>query len=904
VNNHWQQLVRARLAPLRLPPAREHDIVEEVALHLEAIYEDALLNGLSEAEAQTRAVQSYDWRLLECELSRAERSFVARTFQPSIELIKRRGGNRMNSLWQDLRFGVRVMLKHPGFTLIAVLSLALGIGATTALFSVINAVLLRPLPYHEPDRLAMIWEDATFIGFPQDTPAPGNFADWKAQSTTFVDMAARGNRSFNLTGDGEPEKIQAYEITANFFPLLGVTPALGRNFTDAEDQPGANKVAIISYVLWQNRYGGAADILNRKLVLNDESYTVVGVMPQGFQFGDSYIRLWVPIAFSPKELANRGDHYLNVIGRMKPGVTIQQANADIKAIQQRIAEKYPEEARQLGATVVSLHEQVVGKLRRALWLLLGAVGAVLLIACANIAGLLLARAATRQREIALRASLGAGRLRIVRQLLTESLVLASAGGALGVLLAYWSFAALKQLVPEGMTATLTMDTRIMVFALCVSLLAGLLFGLAPALQIGQATLLDLSGALKQGGGQSGFGAGSRRWRNAFVIGEIALALVLLIGAGLLIQTMAKLTGQYAGLQAGSLLTLRTTLPENRYKEQPKRVAFYDQVLERVQALPGVAAAGYSTTVPLEWAGGANGITIEGRQAEPNNNWNANHRQISASWFQTLGIALRSGRYFSEQDGADATPVAIINETMARQYWPNENALGRRFKNGPADSRHPWLTIVGIVADVRQMGVDKPAKAEMYFPYRQIKSHAFYAPRDLAIRATVTPGSLVASVRAAIHAVDPNQPLANIRTMDEVFGEHTRLQQMAMWLLTAFAALALVLALIGIYGLLSYFVTQHTQEIGVRLALGASARDVFTLVLRRGLTLAGLGVVIGLLASFGLTRLLRGMLFEVSAVDPLTYASVTALLFAVAALACAWPAWRATKVDPLIALRIE
>jgi putative ABC transport system permease protein len=807
----------------------------------------------------------------------------------------------MATLLQDIRYALRLMQRNWGFTLIAVLSLSLGIGANTALFSVINAVLLRPLPFAEPDRLVMIWEDATFIGFPQDTPAPGNYADWKAQSQTFADMAARSNRSFNLTGDGEPEKLQAYEITANFFPLLGVKPALGRNFTAEEDQPGANRVAIISYSLWQSRYGGDASILNRNIMLNDESYTVVGVMPANFQFGGSFIKLWTPIGFTPKDLANHGDHYLNVIGRLKPGVTLAQANADIKAVMKRIGEKYPDDAAQLGANVVSLHEQLAGKMRRSLWLLLGAVGIVLLIACANIAGLLLSRAAVRQREIAVRSALGASRWRIVRQLLTESVLLAGAGGVFGALLASWSFGFLKQLVPADMTnsTTLEIDLRVLGFSLLVSLLAGLLFGLVPALQVSKP---DLNAMLKQGNARSGFGP--RGLRNAFVVAEIALALVLLVGAGLLIQTLSKLHGQYSDLRAESLLTIRTALPENKYREQPKRVAFYDQVLERVQALPGVTSAGYSTTVPLEWAGGANGITIEGRQADANSNWNANHRQVSAAYLQTMGIKLRSGRYFAEQDDAQSEPVTIINETMARQYWPNENPLEKRFKNGPADSQQPWRTIVGVVADVRQMGVDKPTKAEMYYPYRQIKSHAFYAPRDLVIRSTVEPTSLVASVRSAIHSVDPNQPLSNIRTMDEVLGEHTSLRRMGMLLLTMFAALALLLAMLGIYGVLSYFVTQHTQEIGVRLALGAGSKTIFSMILKRGLSLVGIGVAIGLAASFALTRLLRSQLFEVNATDPATYAAVAVLLLAISALACVLPARRAMKVDPMIALRCE
>ncbi|MFN0120058.1 MAG: ABC transporter permease, partial [Blastocatellia bacterium] len=616
----------------------------------------------------------------------------------------------MQTLWQDLRYGARMLRKQKGVSLIAILSLALGIGANTALFSVVNAVLLRPLPFHEPDRLAMIWEDATFIGFPQDTPAPGNYADWKAQTQTFADMAARSHRSFNLTGDGEPEKIAAFGVTANFFPLLGVRPARGRNFTETEDRPGGDKVVIISHALWQTRYGGEPGILDRGILLDDEKYQVIGVMAPGFQFGPRYIGLWVPMAFTPRELANHDNHYLNVVGRLKPGVTMPQANADIQAIMKRIGEKYPNQAGQLGAIVVSLHEQMAGRMGKSLWLLLGAVWFVLLIACANIAGLMLARAAARQSEIAVRAALGAGRWRIVRQLLTESLVLAGIGGALGLLLAAWSFVALKQLVPPEMAAavSLEIDARVAVFALLVSLLAGVLSGLVPALQ---ATRSDLTVALKQSGGRGGFSAGQRRLRNLFVAGEIALAFVLLTGAGLLIQTLAKLHGQYAGLRAENLLTVRTTLPENKYQDHARRVAFYDQTLERVHALPGVTAAGYTTTVPLEWAGGANGITIEGREIDNNNATNANHRQISAGYLQTMGIALRAGRYFSDADGEQTLPVTIINETMARQYWPNESPLDKRFKNGPVNSRNPWLTIVGVVADVRQMGVDVPAKAE-------------------------------------------------------------------------------------------------------------------------------------------------------------------------------------------------
>ncbi len=800
----------------------------------------------------------------------------------------------------DLKFAIRQLLINPGFTAVALLTLALGIGANSAIFSVIDAVLLRPLPYGEPDRLVMVWEDASFIGFPQDTPAPANYADWKTHHPGFEDMAAMDWRSFNLVGDGEPEKIQAYGVSANFFPLLGVKPELGRSFLAEEDQPGANRVAILSHRLWQTRFGGARDIIGKDILLNDEKYSVVGVMPAGFQFLERYIGLWVPIAFTPETIANRSNHYLQVVGRLKPGVTVAQAQADLHLIMRRIALDHPKDAGQLDAIVVPLHEQVAGKIRRSLAMLLVAVGFLLLIACMNIAGLLLARAAARQREMAVRAALGAGRWRIVRQLLTESALLSGAGGLLGLLVARWSFDVLRQLVPPqmGLSTVLKIDPAMLLFTLALSVFAGLLFGLAPGIQ---ASKTDLNDALKQRGGSSARGARHRRLWDTFVGAEIALALVLLVGAGLLIQTLSKLSGQYSGLRPDHLLTLRTALAEQRYQEHSRRVAFYDQVLERVRHLPGVTSAGYTTSVPLEWKGGANGFTIEGRQPEAGVTWNAIHRQVSSAYLQTMGIALRQGRYFTGQDSEEAMPVAIINETMARQYWPNQDPLGKRFSFGKPDR---WLTIVGVVGDVRQMGVDAAVKAEMYLPCRQIKTHSFFAPRDLVIRAAVEPLSLVPAVRQAIHEVDPDQPVSLIRTMDQVLDEETASRRLGTTLLTTFATLALLLTALGIFGVLSYFVTQQTPEIGVRMALGARPRDVVALVAGKGLRLALAGLGAGLAAAAALTRLMTSLLFEVSAVDPVTFVAVSGLLAAVALVACLVPARRATRVDPMVALRCE
>jgi len=809
----------------------------------------------------------------------------------------------MKTLLQDIRYGLRMLLKSPSFTLIAVITLALGIGANTAIFSLVNSVLVRPLKYKEPDQLVMVWEDESSVGFPRDTPAPGNYADWKSQNQSFEDMAAMDERDYDLTGEGEPEKLPAFGVTSNFFSLLGVNPALGRNFTAEEDKPGASKVAIISYSLWQTRFGADQSIIGRKVLLNGEPYTVVGVMPQGFQFESADTKLWVPIALTSEDLANHNRHYLKVVARLKPNVTVAQANADVKGITQRFAASDPDQPEGFSALVVPLHEQLTGESRSPLLLLLVAVGFVLLIACANIAGVLLSRAAARQREMAVRAALGASRWRIVRQLLTESVLLGSAGGVLGLLLAMWALAFLQQLIPPGIreSTTLVLDLPVLCFTLGISMLTGVIFGLAPALQ---ASKTDLNEALKQGSGRTGFGAGQRRLRNAFVISEMALALILLVGAGLLIQTLSKLREQYSNMRPESALTLRTVLSEERYPEHAQRTAFYNQVLERVKNLPGVVSAGFTTSVPLVWKGGSNNISLEGRQPEPGVKWTANHRQVSSGYFQAIGMALKQGRLFTDQDNEHAMPVAIINETMAQQYWPGENPLGKRFKMGGPNSDATWMTIVGIVADVRQMSTDAPTRPEMYMPYSQIPYYSLFAPRDLVIRTTLAPTSLVPAVRQAIHEVDPNEPVSDIRTLAEVLQQETAQRRVGMILLAVFAGLALLLASLGIYGVLSYFVVQHIPEIGVRMALGAQRKDVLKLIIGKGMKLVLAGIAIGLAGSFALTRLIKSLLFGISAFDPLTFVAVAALLMLVALLACYLPARRATRVDPMVALRYE
>ncbi|HEX7314426.1 MAG TPA: ABC transporter permease [Pyrinomonadaceae bacterium] len=814
----------------------------------------------------------------------------------------------MKTLLQDVRYGLRVLRQKPGFTAVAVLTLALGIGANTAVFSLVSAVLVRPLNYREAERLVTVWEDGTAAGFPRDVLAVGNYADWRARNKVFEEMAAIDQRTFDLTGEGgEPEKILGLGVTSNFFPLLGAEAKLGRVLLPEEDRPGGERVAVISHGLWQRRFGGERSVVGRAVLLNGEPYTVAGVMPADFQFEYPNVELWIPVAFTPEQLADHANHYLEVVARLKPGVTVEQAKADLNAVARGISEAYPDDATNLSAAVVPLREHLAGDARRPLLLLLAAVALVLLIACANVAGVLLSRAAARRREIAVRAALGASRARIVRQLMTESVLLSAAGGALGTLLALWTFAFLQQLVPAGMRATAEprLDSAVLWFTIAVSLAASVAFGLAPAWQ---ASKTDLNDALKQAAGR-GVGAG-RRLRGAFVVAEVALALVLLVGAGLVIRTLSNLRGQYAGLRPESVLTMRTQLAENRYREPARRAAFYEGVLERVKGLPGVVAAGYTTAVPLTRKGGANGLSVEGKDNGPDSAWNANHRQVSPDYFRALGLAVREGRGFNEQDDEGASPVVAVNETLARSFWPGESALGKRFKVGAPDSPQPWLTIVGVVEDVRQMASDEPVKAEMYVPYRQAvrywksSTYTSFTPRDLVVRTSVNPTSVAPGVREAVREVDPYQPVSSVRTLEEVLGRDTAQRRLSVILLAAFAGLALLLAALGIYGVLAFFVVQHTPEIGVRMALGASPGDVLRMVVGRGMRLALTGVGFGLLAAFALTRLIESQLFGVSASDPLTFAGIALLLALVALLACLIPARRATKVDPMIALRYE
>jgi predicted permease len=807
----------------------------------------------------------------------------------------------VGTLLKDVVFGWRMLRRNFAFTAVAVIVLALGIGANTAIFSVVDAVLLRPLPFQDPGRLVAVWEDASHMGFPENTPAPANFVDWKKENNVFTDMAALAGRAFTLTGEGEPEKAEGYLAGWNVFPLLGVKPELGRTFLPEEDRADGPRVVLLSHGLWQRRFGGDPSLVGHDIRINSAKVKVVGVMPPTFHFPERETELWAPLAFSDEEWANRGSHFLFVIARLEPGTTLQRARANMNVIAQRLARQYPDNNRDIGARVVPLQEQFVGEARRGLVVLLIAVGCVLLIACANVANLLLARTAGRKREIAMRTALGASRIRVARQLLTENVLLAGVGGLLGVLLAYWSFSVLKQLIPADLSLNvlLQLDLRVLAFTLIATIFTGLLFGLAPVLQ---AAHLNVSEALKAGGARAGFG-GRSPLRNSLVVFDVALTLVLLVGAVLLLRSFTNLRGIDPGFRSKGVLTLRLVLPESKYPDAGKRAAFFDEAVEKLRTLPGVKGVAFTSALPLVWKGGTNSFTVEGRP-HPTDNlpYDANDRVVSPDFMRVMGMTLRAGRFFDQTDGPQSQPVAIINETMARMYFPGENALGKRIKYSDYSSPRPWITIVGIVRDVKQMGLDVSPRPEMYYPYRQ----AFYnwmVPRDIVLRAE-HPMSVAAAARQRIWEVDRDQPVSNIETLDDILDEEVQQRRVQALVLGAFATLAVMLACVGIYGLLSYLVSQRTQEIGVRMALGARSSHILANVVGRGLSLAVMGVAIGLAAATALTRLFETLLFGVSARDPLTFFAVSAALLFVAVLASFLPARRAMRVDPITALRNE
>ena len=895
----FKEEIRKRVAALQLSPTREVEIVEELSQHLDDQYEQSLSRGATEEEAYGAALTG----LVESGLLARELKRVERRVQHEPLTLGNERTNLLGDLSQDLRYGLRMLLKNPGFTIVAIIALALGIGANTAIFSVVNTVLLRPLPYKDPDRLVMVWEDNSKQGFPRDTPAAAYYIDWRNQNHVFEGMAAMVELSFNLTGAGDPERIDGQRVSANLFSLLGVEPQLGRAFLPEEDRPGANHVVIISHGLWQRQFGADPAIIGKPINLNGESFTVVGVMPRGFQFPRRADQLWIPIAFDTKEARERGNHYLEVIARLKPGITLERTQAEMTTIAGRLEQQYPKTNTSIGAVVTPLHEHVVGDIKPALLILLGAVAFVLLIACANVANLLLARAAVRQKEIALRLAVGASRSRLMRQFLTESVLLSVFGGAVGLFLSFAGLDLLKRFIPPNIShaQAATIDVKVLIFTVLVSLVTGLIFGLAPATQ---AANFNLNDTLKESGRDPGAGSGGNRIRGLLVISEVAVSFVLLIGAGLLINSFMRLRNVDPGFRPEKLLTMKIVLPDVRYRDPATRSAFYTELIRRVETLPGVKSAAVATNLPLTESGNSIGISIEGRpDPGPNHVPIVITRIVSPGYFETMGIPWLKGRVFTEQDRAESTGVVVVSEMTARRLWPGEDPIGKRI-GGWSTDREPqrkWVQIIGVVKDVRQFELAADPKLQMYLPYEQ--AH-FFEPRALIVRTDVDPMSLAKTVRRTVWEIDKDQPVSDISSMEEVVSQSVARQRFSMLLLGVFAGLALLLAAVGIYGVMSYSVAQRTREIGIRIALGAQRSDVLKMTVGEGLRLVSTGVVIGLAAALILTRVMSSLLFGVSANDPTTFITISLILVSVAVLASFVPALRATRVDPMFALRYQ
>jgi putative ABC transport system permease protein len=799
----------------------------------------------------------------------------------------------MQTLLQDLRYGARMLLKQPGVTLIAVLTLALGIGANTAIFSLVNAVLLRPLPFAEPERLVWTWGE--FSGGNRASTSPPDFLDYRAQNRSFEELAAMLFNSFNLTGSGEPDRVIGSMVTANFFKALGVRLVQGRAFLPEEEQSGRERVAIIGQRLWLQRFGGDPQIIGKTIQLDGRSHAIVGVAPDATRVLQE-AEIWTPLNFDDPEMKVRRFHFLRAVGRLKVGVTLQQAQADIDAVAAGLEKLYPESNKDWRLRLVPMREFLVGVTRRPLYVLLGAVGLVLLIACANVANLTLAQAARRQKEVALRHALGAKRMRLIRQLLTESALLSVIAGVIGLALAWWGADLLTALAADSIprVGEIALDNRVLGFTLLVSLLTALFFGLAPALQSSRP---DLNETLKEGGKGGGSSSRMRRARNVLIVVEVAMALVLLVGAGLLIKSFRRLQEVDPGFDPRNLLTMRLFLPQSKYAEPQQRQAFFERTLNRIGSLPGVQAVGTATWIPTQ-GGGDTYFTIEGKPfPDPNRKVTALNPMVSHDYLRAMKIPLIKGRHFTEPETKEEkAKTVIINEAFARAYFVDDEPLGKRLI---IDMGEPWTCeIVGVARDTTQFALGVGAYPMMYLPSIRAGVAA------VVIRASGDPLALTASVREAVREVDRDQPIANIRSMDQIMSSMAGDARFRTLLLGVFAAVALLLAAIGIYGVISYSVAQRTREIGIRMAIGAQTRDVLRLVVSQGMSLTGIGVALGLTAAIAATRVMASLLFGVRATDPLTFVLI-ALLLAIVALAACWiPAWRATKVDPMVALRCE
>jgi predicted permease len=805
----------------------------------------------------------------------------------------------IDTLLQDVRYAVALLVKKPAFSVVAILGLTLGIGANTAIFSVVNALLLRPLPYSEPDRLVKISSHDTIDPAGPEAISYPNFIDWRDQNHVFESMAAFTDSDMNLTGIGDPERLHGAQASYDLFSVLSVTPILGRSFLAEEDRPGARQVAIISFGLWRRLFGGDRNALGKSLMLEGAPAEIVGVLPPGFNFSRG-TDIWLPLAMEndPRQRLNLG---LSAVGRLKPGVSLSQAQSEMSGIADQLAEQYPATNKNWTVKLVALQEDVIGKFRTALLVLLGAVVLVLLISCANVANLLLAHAASRGKEVAIRLAVGASRFRIVRQFLTESIILALAGGVLGLLLAVFGVKALTTLASDiPRVDEIGLDTRVLGFTLAVSVITGLVFGLVPALQSSRTNLTD---ALKEGTKGSSGGVVKQRLRSTLVIAEVAFALMLLVGAGLLLKSFSHLQGVGLGFNPKGLVTFDVQLPSEKYKNPDQRAAFFHQAINNLRAIPGVQNAATTLAVPLSGNGSFLLFYAEGQPFRgPEDYTAANFDTISPSYFGTMGTPIARGRDISDSDDAKSQPVVVISDTMARRFFPGQEALGKRIKLGARpDSDRPWITIVGIAADARRATIeDQAGESTMYFPYLQ-RPQEFLA---FVVRATGDVSALSTAFRLAVQGVDKDQPIANIKTMDQVLMEYNAQRRLTMLLLVIFACVAVLLASIGVYGVMAYSVAQRSHEFGIRLALGARQPALLGMVIGHGMLLAGSGVAVGIGAAFALTRLMSTLLFKVSTTDPVVFGSVSVMLGIVAILACVIPAFRATRVDPMVTLRYE
>ena len=898
----WKDEISRRLAGLKLAPAREAEIVEEMAQHLEDRYRELVAGGAAEAEARQAALEDLsDPTALVRELRQVE---TLRTSEPVTPGLNGKG-NIMADLGQDLRYALRMLGKNPGFTSVAVLTLALGIGANTAIFSVLDAVLLRPLPYPEPQQLVKLWSRFTGIGLPNDQNdvSPPEFRDLQQLSQSFTDLAAVSTGTFNLGVKGSPERVTGASVSPSFFTILGAHTRLGRTFLPEEAQPGHDHEVILSDRLWRRAFGGDPGVIGATTRIDAVPMTVVGVMPAGFEYPQD-TEIWGPLSFSPADLSpgSRGGHGLEVLARIKPNLTFAQARTDMDRVGKTIIEQnrdYPYEKYGFGVIMNPLLEETVGDVKTSLWVLMAAVALVLLIACANVANLLLVRASGRERETAVRVALGAGPGRLARQLLTESTVLALLGGLAGLALTPWTLHALAAL--SGAALPRVVETRInswaLAFTLAVSLATGILFGLAPALQAWRAGHYDL---LK--GGRSTPSSGSNRLRRALVMGEAALSLILLAGAGLLLRSFIQVLKVDPGFRADGVLTMRISLPDATYGKPEQVRGFYRELLDRVQRLPGVEAVGAINLLPLGGQNFSGTVTIDSQSVpQQDTTPEVDYRAVEPGYFKAMDVSLIRGRYFDERDAETAPRVAIIDETLARTFWPSQDPVGRRLHLGGSNSTmNPWITVIGVVRHVRNRTLEARSRVEVYWPQAQNPSGAM----ALVVRTSGNPMSFAGTIRKQVAAMDPELPAYQVRTMTQVMGESVARRRLALILLLVFAALAAVLASIGIYGVSSYSVMHRRQEIGLRMALGARRNQVLRLVIGQGMSLTVAGLGIGLVAALGLTRLMGSLLFAVRPADPLALGGAALLLSAVALLAILIPARRATQVDPVVALRYE